>query len=191
MPSPDRMPPLDAAQMDASQRAAFDEIVGGRRGALYGPFVPALRSPEFMRRLQHLGDYLRYDGALPPHLREMTILLVAREWTQDFEWSVHAPMARAAGLPGAVVDGIAAGSRPAGMDEQAALIYDFVAELQRNHAVSDDTYARAVAAFGERGVIDLVGIYGYYATLAMIMNVARTPLPAGEAPILGAFPRHT
>jgi len=189
MPLPDRMPQLDAAQMDAAQKAAFDEIVGGRRGALYGPFVPALRSPEFMRRLQRLGEYLRYDSALPPHLREMAILLVAREWTQDFEWSVHAPMAREAGLPGAVIDGIAAGTRPAEMDTPAALVFDFVAELQRTRGVSDATYAKAVAAFGERGVIDLVGTCGYYATLAMIMNVARTPLPAGEAPVLPTLPR--
>ena len=183
------MPPLVAAQMDDAQKAAFDEIVGGRRGALYGPFVPALRSPEFMRRLQRLGEYLRYDSALPAHLREMTILLVAREWTQDFEWSVHAPLAREAGLPELVIDGIAAGGRPEAMDAAAAVVFDFVAELQRTRGVCDATYARVVAAFGERGVIDLVGIYGYYATLAMVMNVARTPLPAGESPALPALPR--
>ena len=183
------MPPLDPAQMDAAQKAAFDEIVGGRRGALYGPFVPALRSPEFMRRLQRLGEYLRYDSALPPHLREMAILLVAREWTQDFEWSVHAPLAREAGLPAAVVDGIAAGGRPPEMDAPAAVVFDFVGELQRTRGVCDATYARAVAAFGERGVIDLVGTYGYYSTLAMVMNVARTPLPPGESALLPSLPR--
>jgi 4-carboxymuconolactone decarboxylase len=174
--------------MTAAQLEAAREIAAGRRGALYGPFVPALRSPEFMRRLQRVGEYLRYDNTLDPRLREMVILLTAREWTQDFEWDVHAPAALEAGVSRATVSAIAEGRRPDAMQEDEALIWDFVCELQRTRTVSDATYARSVATLTERGVIDLIGTMGYYSTLAMIMNVARTPLPAGQPPTLRRFP---
>ena len=175
--------------MTAAQRQAAGEISAGRRGLLGGPFIPALRSPEFTRRLQQLGEYLRYDHALEPRLREMLILLTAREWTQDYEWHIHAPIARAAGLGAAVVDAIAEGRRPADMAPDEALLYDFFSELQRTRTVSEPTYERAREAFGERGVIDIVGAVGYYSTLAMIMNVAGTPLPEGGSPVLPSFPR--
>ena len=183
------MPPIPADQMTPAQREAAQEIVSGRRGDLYGPFVPALRSPEFLRRLQRVGEYLRYDLALPPCLREMVIILTAREWTQDFEWDVHAPLAVQAGLSSAVVEAIKDGRRPRDMGPEETLIYDFFVELHRTRTVSDATYAAAVEAFGEQGVIDLVGAIGYYTTLAMIMNTAKTPLPPGKMPVLRALPR--
>jgi 4-carboxymuconolactone decarboxylase len=171
------MPPIPPEQMTPEQRQAVEEIASGRRGGLIGPFVPSLRSPEFMRRLQRLGEYLRYDNAVGSRLSEMAILLTARAWTQDFEWHVHASIAQQAGLSAQIVDAIAAGRRPAGMALDEALVHDFFDELQRSRAVTDDTYARAVQLLGEQGVVDLVGIVGYYSTLAMIMNVAQTPAP--------------
>lgn len=185
----DRMPPLTADQMTPAQRAVAAELVAGRRGALYGPFVPALRSPELTRRLQKVGEYLRFEPHLPARLREMAIVLVAREWTQDFEWDVHAPLAEQEGLPREVIDAIAEGRRPAALAGDEALLYDFFFELQRTRTVSDETYAAAVAALGEQGVVDLVALIGYYSTLAMIMNVARTPLPEGRSPALPSLPR--
>ncbi len=178
------MPPIPADRMTPSQREAAQEIVAGRRGDLYGPFVPALRSPEFLRRLQRLGEYLRYEAALPPRLREMAIILTAREWNQDFEWDVHAPLAKEAGLAPSIVDDIAAGRRPAEMDDEEAVIFDVFVELHRTRALGDATYAAAVSAFSEQGLIDLLGAIGYYTTLAMIMNVAQTPLPPGKSAVL-------
>ena len=182
------MPPIPAEQMTSAQREVAQELAAGRRGAVYGPFVPALRSPELTRRLQKVGEYLRYEPALPPKLREMAILLVAREWTQDFEWDAHAPLAEREGLARDVIDAIAEGRRPATHEAGEAVVYDFFVELERSHSVSNPTYAAAVAAFGEQGVVDLVALIGYYTTLAMIMNVARTPLPAGKMPVLRALP---
>ena len=178
----DRMPPIPAEEMTAEQKDAAREIASGRRGELGGPFVPALRSPELTRRLQRLGEYLRYDLALEPRLREMVILLTAREWTQEYEWHIHAPIALASGLAPGIISAIAEKSRPVDMAVDEALVYDFFKELQREKSVGDTLYTRAVDAFGERGVIDLVGAIGYYTTLAMIMNVARTPLPEGKTP---------
>lgn len=182
------MPPLTADQMTPAQQDAAQELVAGRRGALYGPFVPALRSPELTRRLQKVGEYLRYQPALPPKLRELAIIIVAREWTQDFEWEVHAPLAEREGLARESIDAIAEGRRPP-MAADEAVVYDFLAELRHTRGVSDATYASAVALLREQGVIDLVALAGYYAMLAMIMNVARTPLPEGRAPVLPPLPR--
>ncbi len=178
------MPPIPAEKMTTAQKNAAEEIISGRRGELGGPFVAALRSPEFARRLQRLGDYVRYDLALEPRLREMVILLTARAWRQEYEWHIHAPIALESGLAPGIVSGIAENRRPADMDADETLVYDFFGELQREKSVSDPLYTRAVDAFGEQGVIDLVGAVGYYTTLAMIMNVARTPLPDGKTPAL-------
>jgi 4-carboxymuconolactone decarboxylase len=183
------MPPIPAERMTPAQREVAAELTAGRRGAVYGPFVPALRSPELTRRLQKVGEYLRYEPRLPPRLREMAILLVAREWTQDFEWDVHAPLAEREGLSRDVIDAIADGRRPAAAGEEEALVYDFFVELERSRGIGDGTYAQAVETFGEQGVIDLVALIGYYTTLAMIMNVARTPLPEGNDRVLRALPR--
>jgi 4-carboxymuconolactone decarboxylase len=183
-----RMPPLGREEMTPAQRAAADEIRRGRRGELSGPFVAAIRSPEFTRRLQSLGEYLRYDHALSPTLREMVILLTARTWTQQYEWHVHEPIAAATGLARGIIDAIAEGRRPVDMSPEEGLLYDTFMELQRTRTLSDHTYARAVRTFGEQGIIDIVGAIGYYGTLAMIMNVAQTPLPEGVVPALRSLP---
>lgn len=185
--SRDRMPPIPAAKQTQAQKKAVAEMVAGPRGGLIGPFIPAMRSPEFTRRLQSLGEYLRYSSALGPKLGEMAILITARIWTQQFEWDTHAPIARKAGLGSDKIDAIAEGRRPANMDAREEIVYDFLTELNQIRSVTDATYARAVKAFGEQGVIDMVGTFGYYSTLAMIMNVARTPSP-GSAGILAPFP---
>lgn len=178
---PDRMPPIPASAMTDAQRAAAEELSAGPRGGVRGPFVPMLRSPEFMQRTQKLGEYLRFHSAIPPRLSEFTILIVARHWGNLIEWQVHHPIALKAGLTPAVADALAEGRRPEGMAADETVLYDFCDELLQHKVVSDTTYARAVAAFGENGVVDLVGIVGYYGILAMLMNVAQTP-PLADKP---------
>ena len=184
----DRMPPIPNAKQTAAQRAAARELAATPRGSVIGPFVPALRSPEFMRRLQRLGEYLRYHSALGPRLTELAILLTARAWTQQVEWTLHVKTARAAGLSAATIAALAAGRRPAKLQADEAVVYDFFIELESTRSVGDATYARACAALGEQCIVDLVGIAGYYSTLAMLMNVARTPLPRGRRPQLKSLP---
>ena len=180
----DRMPPIPKERMTEAQAKAAEELVSGPRGGLAGPFVPLLRSPEFMSRLQKTGEYLRFQNALGPKLTEFVILLTARQWTQQYEYVTHLPLALQAGVKPEVEDAIREGRRPAGMAAEEEAAYDFCAELRLNQSVSDATYARAVSRFGERGVIDMAGLVGYYTTLAMIMNVARTPVPDGKAPLV-------
>lgn len=184
----DRMPPIADRDMSDAQREAARAVVQGPRGALVGPFVPLLRSPELMERVQQLGAYLRYRSAIGTRLTELAILLVAREWDQQVEWAIHAPIALEAGVAPHIVDAIAHWSRPSQMypDEQA--VYDFSLELLAHKQVSDQTWARALAQFGEQGVTDLVGINGYYTLLAMVMNAARTPAPGNAAMALPVRP---
>ncbi|HEU4618352.1 MAG TPA: carboxymuconolactone decarboxylase family protein [Gammaproteobacteria bacterium] len=186
---PERMPPIADARMSRAQKAAARKLRSGRHGAIIGPFIPALRSPELALRLERLGEYVRLENALGPRLTEFAILLTAREWTQQFEWHVHAPIAAEQGVSPSAIRAIAEGRRPPRMRRDESVVYDFVAELHRARSVGDAIYRRAVRALGEAGVVDLIGVVGYYTTLAMLMNVARTPLPPGEEPGLEALPQ--
>lgn len=185
----DRLPEIPAGKMTEAQKKAADEFVAGRGTPVVGPFIPLLRSPEVMLRAKAMGDYLRFKSVLPPRLSEFAILITARQWTQQFEWGVHAPIAVKAGLRPEIVKAVAEGSRPSGMSEEETIVYDFCIELHHNKSVSDATYAQALAKFKEQGIIDLVGINGYYSFLSMVMNVARTPPPKDAEATLAAFPR--
>jgi 4-carboxymuconolactone decarboxylase len=189
VPAQDRMPPIAAEKMTDAQRAAVAEFKAARGVDISGPFVPMLRSPEVMSRARALGDYLRFKSALPPRLSEFVILITSRRWTQQYEWNAHQPLAIQAGLNPEIVKAIADGRRPERMAEDEDVLYTLSDELQRTQSVSDATYARAVATLGEQGVIDALGITGYYTMLAMVMNTTRTPLPDGQHPALAPFPR--
>jgi 4-carboxymuconolactone decarboxylase len=180
----DRLPPIPVAQMTPAQREAVDAFRTARGAEVTGPFHPLLRSPELMTRTRAMGDYLRYKSSLPPRLSEFIILMTAREWTQQYEWNAHYPIAIKAGLKPEIAAAIAEGRRPAQMAEDEGILYDFCQELHRNKAISDATYARAVSAFGEQGVIDATGISGYYSMLAMVLNAARTPAGDNGSPVL-------
>ncbi len=187
-PAPDRMPPIPADKMSDAQKKVAEELIAGPRKELVGPFIPLLRSPEFMSRLQKVGEYLRYNTKLGANISEFIILLTARQWSQQFEWNTHYPLALAAGVKAEKLAAVAEGRRPAGMSEDEEIVYDLCTELRENRSVSDVTYSRAVKRFAEQGVIDIVGLAGYYSLIGMIMNVARTPLPRGIAPPLNLYP---
>lgn len=180
------MPMIPDGELNAEQQKAVADIVAGPRGSLVGPFIPLLRSPDFMNRLQRTGEYLRFNSAFGPRLSELAILITARAWSQNFEWHHHRPIAEKAGLRTDIIEAIAAGRRPEAMGMDEATIYDFLDELLRTRNVSEATYQRAVRLFGEKGVIDLIGIHGYYSLLAMILNVTHTT--GGVEPELTPFP---
>jgi len=174
-----RLPTIPPANYTAEQKQAAVEFEAARKVAVFGPFEPLMHSPLLMNQARAMGDYLRYKSAIGTTLSELAILVTAREWTQDYEWYVHQPIALKAGIKPEIADAIADGRRPTGLSDDEDIVYEFTTELHRNKRVSDATFARAEKRFGKQGVVDLAGIAGYYTLLAMELNVAQYEIPAG------------
>jgi 4-carboxymuconolactone decarboxylase len=185
----DRLPPIPADKLTDAQKKAAAEFLADRKQEVFGPFVPLSRSPQLMTNVSKLGMQVRFGNSLPRDVSEFAILLQSRRWTQQYEWYVHVADARTASLPEAIIQAVADGHRPEGMTEGMEVVYEFSNELNEFHSVSDRTYARMAAKYGEQGVMDLVGLNGYYAMISMVLNVGRTPLPPGNAPGLKPFPK--
>jgi 4-carboxymuconolactone decarboxylase len=176
----DRFKPLDLNRLDPEQNAMIHGILAGSRTSLNGPFNILLRSPDLGNRLQAVGEYLRFKTSLPHAINEFAIVTVAREWTAQYEFFAHKKLALVAGVKEDVVDDIAAGRTPKMTPDQQA-VWTFIKELDSTHQVSDSTFDNVKQRFGERGVVDLVTLVGYYHTMSMLMNVDRYPMPPGEA----------
>jgi 4-carboxymuconolactone decarboxylase len=183
-----RLPPIPADKLTEAQKKATAEFEAAR-GTLGGPWAVMLRSPDMVNRARSLSDYLRFNSSLPARLSEFVILITAREWTQQYEWNAHHALAMKGGLNPEIAKAIAEGRRPEKMADDESILYDFCIELHRNRSVSDATYARALAKFGEQGLVDTIGLSGWYTLVAMMLNTARTPLAEGAAPALAPFPR--
>ena len=183
----DRLPTIPPAQYSEEQKKAAADFEAARKAPPFGPFEPLMHSPQVMTQARAMGDYLRYHSAIGNTLSELVILVTAREWTQDYEWYVHQPIAVKAGIRQEICDAIADGRRPGGMREDEEIVYDFAIELLRNKRVSDRTFDRADKRFGKKGVVDLTGIVGYYTFLAMQLNAAQY-VPPAAAKQLPRFP---
>jgi 4-carboxymuconolactone decarboxylase len=168
--------------MTPDQQAAANVVKAGPRGAVRGPFAVLLNSPGAFSAAQGLGAYLRFESSLPANLRELAILTTARHWRQDYEWRVHAAIARDAGVSERAIESLAAGIIVEGLSPEEVVVHAFCQELHRTNGVGDDMFAAAEQLLGTAGVIDLCTLCGYYALLAMVMNVARNPAPATPSP---------
>jgi 4-carboxymuconolactone decarboxylase len=176
----DRLPPIAPTQWTSAQRDCAQEIINGPRKALVEPFIPMLRSPELCTHAQRLGEYLRYRSVIGLQLSELAILVTARYWSQQVEWSIHVPIAIREGVPESVVTAIANGQEPAFLDANQALVWTFSRQILAHQAVEEPTWTRAIDAFGEQGAVDLLGVVGYYTMLSIMMNGSQTPPPAGS-----------
>ncbi len=176
-----QLPAADA--MTPEQKRMADAIVAGPRGSLRGPFPVFIHSPAMGDLAQRLGAYVRFESVLPATLRELAILMTARFWTAQYEWYAHRELALKAGLNPAIIDAIAGGKQPADLSREERIVYDFANELLTTKQVGDPTFAAAKAAFGQHGVVDLIGTMGYYSLVAMALNVNRTALPPGAVPL--------
>jgi 4-carboxymuconolactone decarboxylase len=170
-------------EMNEEQRRVYEETVAGRRGRIPAPLIAWLESPVLADRAQRLGEFVRYETSLPPRLSELAILVIARYWTAQFEWTAHKAEALNAGLDPEIIDDIANRRPPRFKNADEPVVYDFSATLNQAHAVSDELYDRAVATIGLRGVVELVGILGYYTLISMTLNTFEIE-PEGRAPEL-------
>lgn len=180
-----RFKQLTRETMTAEQKRIADEIMGGPRGGstgLQGPFNAWMRSPGLCDTAQRVGAYVRFNSALPARLSEIAILVTGRHWRSNFEFWAHVRLARQAGLAEDKIQAIHAGRRPEGMAEDEAAVHDAAKEVLETARVSDANYDRALKLFGERGVVDLIGLVGYYSLVALTLNTARQPVPEGETP---------
>lgn len=189
-----KLTPLD--EMTPAQRVVADNIRSGPRAAVAGsaanastttlgsPFNVWLRSPELADQLQKLGAQIRFKSSLSPRLNEFAILITARHWTSQYEWFAHHRLALQAGLSPQVADAVAQGRRPDTLQPDEEAVYEFTRELHTQQRVADATYQRALAQFGEQGVVDLIAVTGYYVLVSMTLNVDRTPVPGGNPVLL-------
>ena len=183
----DRFKPLKWDEMTPAQKTMMEHLLAGERRGAGGPFNVLLRSPEMGDLAQQFGASMRFHSSLPKKLNEMAIIITARHWTAQYEWTAHRKAAAEAGLSESIIQAIAAGKRPSSMDPAETVVYNFGNELLNSKQVSDPVFKAAVEKFGERGVVDLIGVMGYYQLVSMLLNVDRYPLAPGQKPELQAL----
>jgi len=171
--------------MSEAQRRVAAEAASGKRGHVPAPLRAWLHSPEFGARAQRLGEFVRYDTVLGPTLSELAILVTARFWTSHYEWFAHKREAQKAGLDTEIIDAIAARRTPVFTESKAQAVYDYVRALHETHLVPDAIHAEALRALGEQGLVELVGVAGYYTLVAMTLNAFDIGVPEGERTELG------
>ena len=178
----DRFPPLSLDELSAEQKAYAESIAKPPRNANYRnpPYAVFIRNPELAKKVEAISDYVRWNTGQPARLTELAIMITARHWTSHWIWRSHYRAAVRGGLDPSVGADIAAGKRPTAMKEDEAILYDYATEMYRTKAVSDATYATAVKAFGERGLITLVATMGYYDMVAMTLITAKAVPPKEE-----------
>jgi len=180
----DRFKPLTYDEMTPAQKAMVEHLIAGPRGGVNGPFNVLLRSPEIGDLGQEFGGAARFKSSLPQRLYELAILVTARHWTAQYEWQAHHRSALQAGLSASICDAIAAGRRPTGMQKDEEALYTFVSELLSTKQVSDATFNAAKSVFGERGIVDIIAVTGWYNIVSMMLNVDQYPVADGTQPEL-------
>jgi len=181
--SPPRLSPIPTEKLTTSQQALVDSIRSGPRGQatqIRGPFAVFLHSPDYGQLAQQLGGYCRLKTKVPPRLSEFAILVTARLWRAQYEWFAHVPHAERAGVSAATIKALRAGRVPKPLPKDERAVYDFIQELYRRKRVGNKTYGRLQALLGDDGMVEFVGILGYYVLISMILNVFRMPIPEGE-----------
>ncbi len=172
-----RLSAIEPEKLSVEQKSIYDDILKSRNGSFGGPFAPWLLSPVMADRAQKLGAFCRYDSSLSPRLTELAILITARHWRANVEWFIHAPIAEAAGLAPNIIASLHLDEQPNFRRDDEALIYDLATALYRDKRIEKDLYVRAIEEFGEAMIVELIGILGYYALVAMTLNTFEVEVP--------------
>src|SRR5262245_30749395 len=183
-PTTPRLPPIPEAELTSEQRALMDSIRSGPRGVfkMMGPFYCYLHAPAFGELAQKLGAFVRFGTRIPPRLSEFAILVTAQHWKSQYEWAAHAVIAPKQGVKPETIRDLQAGREPKKAPKDERAIYAFAKELYKHKRVSNRTYKNAQAILGDGGMVELVGLLGYYAMVAMTLDVFRMPVPEGVKP---------
>ncbi|MGH8764751.1 MAG: carboxymuconolactone decarboxylase family protein [Burkholderiales bacterium] len=180
----ERFPKLTPETMTAAQKEVAAEITAGPRGEVRGPFVALIHNAELARRMQALGEHLRWRNKLPLPLLEMAVLFTARRWSCQHEWYMHEKLARKAGLAPPILHAIALGKEPTGMSPDESLVYGACKQAHATGRLDDSTFAALEKRFSLDGVLDLLLLNGYYSAMAMVLNTAGMALPDNATPPL-------
>ena len=180
-----RLREISREEMSNEQQSVFDDIAGGPRQGVRGPFLALLHIPILADRVQKLGQYVRYDCSVPWKLRELAILITACHWQAKYEWFAHESEARKAGLSNSVIEALQNGKKPEFEDSAEEEIYEFCTELYETKRVSESIYERIVKRHGTKTAVDLAGLLGHYNLIAITLNVFDVPVPTGANPLAG------
>ena len=175
-----RLKLLSPGEMNADQKQTYDESIAGKRGAPPAPMMAWLNSPEMARHATRLGEVMRYNTIFPAKLSEIAILVTARHWTSHYEWFAHKRLALKGGMDLKIIEDIRDRRTPVFDDPKGQMIYDVSKSLHEGHGVSKALYAEAVKLLGERGIVEIIGLCGYYTMVAMTLNTFEFELPEGE-----------
>lgn len=176
-----RLNPPDPSAYDEDQ-SRIAESISSSRGSIRGPFGIWLHSPGLADPAQRVGAHLRFSSELPGNLREIAICTIARHWRANFEWYAHAPLAVEEGVSAEAVEKLRIGETPRPLSEREALAHRLAKEIVETGRLSDEAYAAGLDRLGERQLVDLVGLCGYYTLVSFTLNVFRIPVPDGEPP---------
>ena len=183
-----RFPVLKMEQLNDQQKPLADQVLKVSSIGISGPYNMMMRSPVMGQRMFDMLDYLRFNTSVPKRLNEFAILIEARLWTSQLEWTAHYPLALKAGLPQSVADDLKVGKRPDSMKPDEAAVYDLCMELAKDHFVSDATFKKAREVLSDQQIVDVITVSGIYITLAMLSNTNEDPTPGGKTPPLGPLP---
>ena len=176
-----RFPKLTPEEMTAAQREVAAQIAAGPRGEVRGPFIALIHNPELASKVQRLGEQLRWKGKLPPKLKELAVLVTARRWSCDYEWRMHEPIARKAGLEDEIIAAISRGAQPQGLSAEQSAVYAFCRQAHHDGRVEDAVFDAVKASFGLDGALELLCLCGYYSLMAMVLNTAGSPEKSSPA----------
>lgn len=179
-----RLRALELSELSESQKKIYNHIDSGPRGGVAGPFLAWLRCPDYLEKLEQVSSHLRYRTSFLPRLSEFAILITARFWGAQYEWYAHSPIAIKAGLPKEIVESLRKNEVPENMNEDESAVYHFCQQVHKNHFVSDVVYATALNRFGEKALVELSSLIGYYTIVSMTLNVFNLDVPEGETPPL-------
>jgi 4-carboxymuconolactone decarboxylase len=175
-----RLKLLSPGEMSEDQKQTYDESIAGKRGKPPPPMMAWLNSPEMARHATRLGGFLRFDTVFSPAITEIAILVTARHWTSHYEWYAHRLLALKGGLDEKIINDIRDRRTPTFSDPKAKIVYDVAKSLHDGHGVSKSLYDEAVKVVGERGIVEIIGLCGYYTMVSMTLNTFEFPLPEGQ-----------